>query len=99
MLALNKSVIKVKESQIKGFKMIFELFRKVATSPESTPDSMTSSTIVTFNTDGKKLTDHLLATLKCCDKTIPVMGEKKILQFLNQIKSQETLVKFPISIY
>ncbi len=63
MLALNKSVIKVKESQIKGFKMIFELFRKVATSPKSTPDSMTNSTIVTFNTDGKKLTDHLLATL------------------------------------
>nr|WNL65498.1 hypothetical protein GPGIFMOB_00449 [Acinetobacter gerneri] len=73
MLALNKSVIKVKESQIKGFKMIFELFRKVATSPKSTPDSMTNSTIVTFNTDGKKLTDHLLATLKCCDKTIPVI--------------------------
>ncbi len=47
MLALNKSVIKVKESQIKGFKMIFELFRKVATSPKSTPDSMTNSTIVT----------------------------------------------------
>ena len=70
MLALNKSVIKVKESQIKGFKMIFELFRKVATSPKSTPDSMTNSTVVTFNTDGKKLTDHLLATLKCCDKTI-----------------------------
>jgi hypothetical protein len=73
MLALNKSVIKVKESQIKGFKMIFELFRKVATSPKSTPDSMTNSTIVTFNTDGKKLTDHLLATLKCCDKTIPIL--------------------------
>ena len=73
MLALNKSVIKVKESQIKGFKMIFELFRKVATSPKSTPDSMTNSTIVTFNTDGKKLTDHLLATLKCCDKTIPMI--------------------------
>ena len=73
MLALNKSVIKVKESQIKGFKMIFELFRKVATSPKSTPNSMTNSTIVTFNTDGKKLTDHLLATLKCCDKTIPVI--------------------------
>ena len=54
MLALNKSVIKVKESQIKGFKMIFELFRKVATSPKSTPNSMTNSTIVTFNTDGKK---------------------------------------------
>ncbi len=34
MLALNKSVIKVKESQIKGFKMIFELFKKVATSPK-----------------------------------------------------------------
>ena len=73
MLALNKSVMKVKESQIKGFKMIFELFRKVATSPKSTPDSMTNSTIVTFNTDGKKLTDHLLATLKCCNKTIPVI--------------------------
>ena len=73
MLALNKSVIKVKESQIKGFKMIFELFRKVATSPKSTPDSMTNSTIVTFNTDGKKLTDHLLATLKCCNKTIPMI--------------------------
>ena len=57
MLALNKSVIKVKESQIKGFKMIFELFRKVATSPKSTPDSMTNSTILTFNTDGKKLTE------------------------------------------
>ncbi len=55
MLALNKSVIKVKESQIKGFKMIFELFRKVATSPKSTPDSMTNSTIVTFNTDGALL--------------------------------------------
>ena len=52
---VNKSVIKVKESQIKGFKMIFELFRKVATSPKSTPDSMTNSTIVTFNTDGKNL--------------------------------------------
>lgn len=73
MLALNKSVIKVKESQIKGFKMIFELFRKVATSPKSTPDSMTNSTVVTFNTDGKKLTDHLLATLKCCNKTIPMI--------------------------
>jgi hypothetical protein len=59
-----QTVIKVKESQIKGFKMIFELFRKVATSPESTPDSMTSSTIVTFNTDGKKLTDHLLCNIE-----------------------------------
>ncbi len=51
--------------------MIFELFRKVATSPKSTPDSMTKSTIVTFNTNGKKTYRSLVCTLKCCDKTYP----------------------------
>src|SRR5690606_40666993 len=44
MLALNKSVIKVKESQIKGFKIISELLRKVATFLNSTLNSLTIST-------------------------------------------------------
>ena len=51
--------------------MVFEFFGEVTTSPDCSFYSMSNTTIISFNTYGKKLTDLLSKAFKPIDKTVP----------------------------